>query len=124
MRYWPSTGMPIVACGFDWLFLSVRLSSSRAPSSGARKASRDGGTGRRSGLKIRRPLRPWGFDPPSRHQSALLIARGFRAGHNDLNAEIFQGLEICRRSSGISDERRQICDGSYIGKALLAKFAV
>jgi len=25
-------------------------------------------TGRRSGLKIRRPLRPWGFDPPSRHQ--------------------------------------------------------
>jgi hypothetical protein len=28
---------------------------------------RDGGTGRRSGLKIRRPLRPWGFDPPSRH---------------------------------------------------------
>ena len=31
--------------------------------------SRDGGTGRRSGLKIRRPLRPWGFDPPSRHQN-------------------------------------------------------
>ena len=30
--------------------------------------SRDGGTGRRSGLKIRRPLRSWGFDPPSRHQ--------------------------------------------------------
>src|SRR6185437_12687910 len=29
---------------------------------------RDGGTGRRSGLKIRRPLRSWGFDPPSRHQ--------------------------------------------------------
>ena len=29
---------------------------------------RDGGTGRRSGLKIRRPSRPWGFDPPSRHQ--------------------------------------------------------
>src|SRR5215472_8105094 len=28
---------------------------------------RDGGTGRRSGLKIRRPLRSWGFDPPSRH---------------------------------------------------------
>jgi predicted Zn-ribbon and HTH transcriptional regulator len=26
-------------------------------------------TGRRSGLKIRRPLRPWGFDPPSRHQT-------------------------------------------------------
>ena len=31
--------------------------------------SRDGGTGRRSGLKIRRPLRSWGFDPPSRHHS-------------------------------------------------------
>ena len=30
--------------------------------------SRDGGTGRRSGLKIRRSLRSWGFDPPSRHQ--------------------------------------------------------
>ena len=35
----------------------------------ALKTSRDGGTGRRSGLKIRRPLRPWGFDPPSRHSS-------------------------------------------------------
>ena len=33
---------------------------------------RDGGTGRRSGLKIRRPLRSWGFDPPSRHQANLL----------------------------------------------------
>jgi hypothetical protein len=31
--------------------------------------SRDGGTGRRSGLKIRRALRPWGFDSPSRHHS-------------------------------------------------------
>lgn len=31
--------------------------------------SRDGGIGRRSGLKIRRPLRSWGFDPPSRHQN-------------------------------------------------------
>jgi serine/threonine protein kinase len=28
---------------------------------------RDDGIGRRSGLKIRRPLRSWGFDPPSRH---------------------------------------------------------
>src|SRR6202012_3649597 len=34
----------------------------------AAQAGRDGGTGRRSGLKIRRPLRSWGFDPPSRHQ--------------------------------------------------------
>ena len=33
--------------------------------------SRDGGTGRRSGLKIRRPLRSWGFDPPSRHHSNI-----------------------------------------------------
>src|SRR6185437_5516967 len=32
------------------------------------KMRRDGGTGRRSGLKIRRLLRSWGFDPPSRHQ--------------------------------------------------------
>lgn len=30
--------------------------------------SRDGGTGRRSGLKIRRCLAPWGFNSPSRHQ--------------------------------------------------------
>src|SRR5579864_9776702 len=30
---------------------------------------RDGGTGRRSGLKIRRYLVPWGFDSPSRHQA-------------------------------------------------------
>ena len=29
---------------------------------------RDGGTGRRSGLKIRRCLAPWGFNSPSRHQ--------------------------------------------------------
>ena len=29
---------------------------------------RDGGTGRRSGLKIRRDNLSWGFDPPSRHQ--------------------------------------------------------
>ena len=35
--------------------------------------SRDGGTGRRSGLKIRRPLRPWGFDPPSRHQKTKIF---------------------------------------------------
>src|ERR1700674_472388 len=30
-------------------------------------AGRDGGTGRRSGLKIRRYLVPWGFNSPSRH---------------------------------------------------------
>jgi hypothetical protein len=30
---------------------------------------RDGGTGRRSGLKIRRYLVPWGFDSPSRHHA-------------------------------------------------------
>ena len=30
---------------------------------------RDGGTGRRSGLKIRRYLVPWGFNSPSRHQA-------------------------------------------------------
>ena len=35
--------------------------------------SRDGGTGRRSGLKIRRCLAPWGFNSPSRHQSGLLL---------------------------------------------------
>src|SRR5579864_7970026 len=29
---------------------------------------RDGGTGRRSGLKIRRTTNPWGFNSPSRHQ--------------------------------------------------------
>ena len=35
---------------------------------------RDGGTGRRSGLKIRRPLRSWGFDPPSRHHEMLTLS--------------------------------------------------
>ena len=35
---------------------------------------RDGGTGRRSGLKIRRPLRSWGFDPPSRHKLTCLLS--------------------------------------------------
>ena len=39
---------------------------------------RDGGTGRRSGLKIRRYLVPWGFDSPSRHQSNPL--RGHQLG--------------------------------------------
>ena len=33
--------------------------------------SRDGGTGRRSRLKICRPLWSWGFDPPSRHQKSV-----------------------------------------------------
>ena len=32
-------------------------------------SSRDGGIGRRSRLKICRPLWSWGFDPPSRHQT-------------------------------------------------------
>src|SRR6516164_8949450 len=32
---------------------------------------RDGETGRRSGLKIRRSLGPWGFKSPSRHQFTL-----------------------------------------------------
>src|SRR5271155_4916233 len=36
--------------------------------SGTSTKSRDGGTGRRSGLKIRRYLVSWGFDSPSRHQ--------------------------------------------------------
>src|SRR3954453_17916671 len=42
--------------------------------------SRDGGTGRRSGLKIRRCLALWGFNSPSRHhhsnKSILLIVCG------------------------------------------------
>jgi hypothetical protein len=32
--------------------------------------SRDGGTGRRSGLKIRRCLALWGFNSPSRHHDS------------------------------------------------------
>ena len=38
---------------------------------GLTSPSRDGGTGRRSGLKIRRYLVPWGFNSPSRHQPKL-----------------------------------------------------
>ena len=41
----------------------------------SRFACRDGGTGRRSGLKIRRSLRSWGFDPPSRHHRINHLAR-------------------------------------------------
>ncbi len=52
--------------------------------------SRDGGTGRRSGLKIRRPLRSWGFDPPSRHQQnkelKIELASPERRGQNRLVA--------------------------------------
>jgi hypothetical protein len=39
----------------------------QAAKSGTSTKRRDGGTGRRSGLKIRRYLVPWGFDSPSRH---------------------------------------------------------
>ena len=45
---------------------------------GSPTPSRDGGTGRRSGLKIRRPLRSWGFDPPSRHQLTDFIINNLR----------------------------------------------
>ena len=31
-------------------------------------------SGPRIGLKIRRPLRSWGFDPPSRHQETSDLA--------------------------------------------------
>jgi hypothetical protein len=34
---------------------------------------RDGGTGRRSGLKIRRYLVPWGFNSPSRHHPIPIV---------------------------------------------------
>ena len=37
---------------------------------------RDGGTGRRSRLKICRPLWSWGFDPPSRHHTFEINALG------------------------------------------------
>ena len=40
---------------------------------------RDGGTGRRSGLKIRRPLRSWGFDPPSRHHNKSIFQNNLHA---------------------------------------------
>src|SRR5579859_1736783 len=38
--------------------------------------SRDGGTGRRSGLKIRRGNPSWGFDPPSRHHFGVIVHLG------------------------------------------------
>src|SRR5580658_8685455 len=41
---------------------------------GSPTRGRDGGTGRRSRLKICRPLWSWGFDPPSRHQTYLIVA--------------------------------------------------
>src|SRR5215470_15944201 len=61
--------------------------------------SRDGGTGRRSGLKIRRYLVPWGFDSPSRHHATMKInplvfrdtkladssSSGHSYGNNDIN---------------------------------------
>ena len=49
-----------------------------AVKSGTSTKCRDGGTGRRSGLKIRRYFVPWGFDSPSRHQSNPL--RGHQLG--------------------------------------------
>ena len=45
-------------------------SSIKLDSFAAYDPGRDGGTGRRSGLKIRRYLVPWGFDSPSRHQDS------------------------------------------------------
>jgi hypothetical protein len=48
---------------------------------------RDGGTGRRSGLKIRRCLAPWGFNSPSRHQPQSRVGRGSQPNYRreDLN---------------------------------------
>jgi hypothetical protein len=50
-------------CTWDYKGLFGRYSNERLV-----PLSRDGGTGRRSGLKIRRCLAPWGFNSPSRHQ--------------------------------------------------------
>ena len=52
----------------------------QAVKSGTSTKSRDGGTGRRSGLKIRRYLVPWGFDSPSRHHKILFISGLRRCG--------------------------------------------
>ena len=51
-----------------WCTLQRRYSSTNLAVPIGQHLSRDGGTGRRSGLKIRRYLVPWGFDSPSRHQ--------------------------------------------------------
>jgi hypothetical protein len=48
-------------------------SSIKLDFSSAYDLSRDGGTGRRSGLKIRRYLVPWGFNSPSRHQPLKVL---------------------------------------------------
>src|SRR5437660_12920034 len=56
-------------------------SSIKLDSFAAYDPGREGGTGRRSGLKIRRYLVPWGFDSPSRHQpfdSTLLTSNDRR----------------------------------------------
>jgi hypothetical protein len=54
-------------CQAETLSMTIDVGFRRL-ASGKIAASRDGGTGRRSGLKIRRASRPWGFDSPSRHQ--------------------------------------------------------
>ena len=54
----------------SWMGTLPRAESSiKLDFSAAYDLSRDGGTGRRSGLKIRRCLALWGFNSPSRHQS-------------------------------------------------------
>ena len=42
---------------------------------------RSGGTGRRTGLKIPRPSRAWGFDPPLRHHLQTLVPRALAPIH-------------------------------------------
>ena len=71
--------------------------------------SRDGGTGRRSGLKIRRPLRSWGFDPPSRHQQnkELRLNLPLEIGEAKIVWWLFWWLLVATMASADNGQRRR-----------------
>ncbi len=74
-------------------------------------SSRDGGTGRRSGLKIRRPLRSWGFDPPSRHHNykefTVILALKKRNGVCDCDLPISAVHQVVDRPDSYSHKEER-----------------
>ena len=89
----------------------VTADSPLCDTGGSSLPCRDGGTGRRSGLKIRRDNLSWGFDPPSRHQCSALIVNGLRperklrvcwvwgSSHARFMHKLFRRHRKCRKHS-------------------------
>jgi hypothetical protein len=66
-------------------------------------SSRDGGTGRRSGLKIRRYLVPWGFNSPSRHHFSDSKTLKLCLTSSSLFEEFYGGGSLVMCGRGVSE---------------------